>query len=60
MEGMAQLLNEYGQAPKFEGEYGYTRMPRLYAEWSKIQMLNGCSFWAGRRYYNRNDIHITD
>ncbi|WP_426808411.1 maltoporin [Pseudomonas sp. WOUb67] len=60
VEGMAQFFNEYGHSPKFDGEYGYTRMAQLYAEWSKMPVLNGGSFWAGRRYYNRNDIHITD
>ncbi|WP_458239236.1 carbohydrate porin, partial [Pseudomonas sp. P5_A2_2] len=60
VEGMAQFNNEYGHAPKFDGEHGYTRMSQLYAEWSKMPALNGGSFWAGRRYYNRNDINISD
>lgn len=60
VEGMAQFYNEYGHELKFDGDYGFTRMSQLYAEWSKMPALNGGSFWAGRRYYNRNDIHISD
>ncbi|HDS0918407.1 TPA: carbohydrate porin [Pseudomonas putida] len=60
VEGMAQFYNEYGHELKFDGDYGFTRMPQLYAEWSKMPALNGGSLWAGRRYYNRNDIHISD
>ncbi|WP_237884497.1 maltoporin [Pseudomonas sp. PGPR40] len=60
VEGMAQFYNEYGHEPKFDGEHGYTRMSQLYAEWSKMPALNGGSFWAGRRYYNRNSIEMSD
>ncbi|GIZ11880.1 carbohydrate porin [Pseudomonas sp. NCCP-436] len=60
VEGMAQLNNAYGHTPKFTGEYGYARMNQMYAEWSKVPALNGGSLWAGRRFYKRNDIHITD
>ena len=35
-------------------------MPQLYAQWSNLPSLNGGSLWAGRRYYKRNDIHISD
>ena len=60
VEGMAQLYNEYGHTPKFTGDYGFARMNQMYAEWSKMPALNGGSFWAGRRFYKRNDIHISD
>lgn len=60
VEGMAQLYNQYGHSLKFADDYGFTRMSQLYAEWSKMPALNGGSFWAGRRYYKRNDIHISD
>ncbi|WP_460155652.1 carbohydrate porin [Pseudomonas sp. S2_H10] len=60
VEGMTQFYNEYGHELKFDGDYGFTRMNQLYAEWSKMPALNGGSFWAGRRFYNRNDIHISD
>ncbi|MES2821928.1 MAG: carbohydrate porin, partial [Pseudomonadota bacterium] len=60
IEGMAQLYNQYGHAPKFTGEYGFARMNQMYAEWSKVPALNGGSLWAGRRFYKRNDIHISD
>ena len=35
-------------------------MPQMYAQWSNLPSLNGGSVWAGRRYYKRNDIHISD
>ena len=60
IEGMAQLFNEYGHTPKFTGDHGTARMNQMYAEWSKMPALNGGSLWAGRRFYKRNDIHISD
>jgi len=35
-------------------------MNQMYAEWSNMPALNGGSLWAGRRFYKRNDIHISD
>ncbi|WP_423228008.1 maltoporin [Phytopseudomonas dryadis] len=60
LEGMLSLYNRYGHTPRFTGEYGETRLPQIYAEWSNMPALNGGSLWAGRRYYNRNDINISD
>ncbi|WP_369959493.1 maltoporin [Pseudomonas benzenivorans] len=60
VEGMAQLFNEYGHTPTFTGEHGFTRMNQAYVEWSQVPALNGGSLWAGRRFYKRNDIHISD
>ncbi|MGE8295352.1 MAG: maltoporin [Pseudomonas sp.] len=60
VEGMAQLYNQYGHTPKFTGDYGFARMNQMYAEWSNMPALGGGSLWAGRRFYKRNDIHISD
>ncbi|SDR93607.1 maltoporin [Pseudomonas oryzae] len=60
VEGMAQLYNEYGHTPEFTGGHGFARMNQMYAEWSDMPLLNGGSLWAGRRFYKRNDIHISD
>lgn len=60
VEGMAQLLNDYGHSLEFSGDHGFTRMNQMYAEWSNMPVLNGGSFWAGRRFYKRNDIYISD
>ncbi len=60
IEGMAALYNEYDHTPKFTGDHGWARMVQAYAEWSKVPALNGGSLWAGRRFYKRNDIHISD
>nr|WP_244309064.1 carbohydrate porin [Pseudomonas duriflava] len=58
--GMAQLYNEYDHTPRFTGEYGQTRLVQGYAYWHDIAALNGGSLWAGRRYYKRNAIDISD
>ncbi|UFH49544.1 maltoporin [Pseudomonas sp. KNUC1026] len=60
IDGMASLHNRYGQALTFQGDNGTVRLPQAYAQWSNLPSLNGGSVWAGRRYYKRNDIHISD
>ncbi|WP_313282267.1 maltoporin [Stutzerimonas balearica] len=60
LEGMAALYNGYGHTPEFTGDHGWARMVQAYAEWSKVPALNNGSLWAGRRFYKRNDIHISD
>ena len=60
VDGMASLYNRYDRTPTFQGENGAARMPQMYAQWSNMPSLNGGSLWAGRRYYKRNDIHISD
>lgn len=60
LEGMAALYNQYGHTPEFTGDHGWARMVQAYAEWSKVPALYNGSLWAGRRFYKRNDIHISD
>ncbi len=60
LEGMAALYNQYGHTPEFTGDHGWARMVQAYAEWSKVPALHNGSLWAGRRFYKRNDIHISD
>jgi maltoporin len=36
------------------------RFAQAYLAWNKLPSLNGGSFWAGRRYYKREDVHVTD
>lgn len=60
VDGMASLYNRYNRQLSFNGDNGSVRMPQLYAQWSNLPSLNGGSVWAGRRYYKRNDIHISD
>lgn len=57
---MAALYNRYDRAPTFHDDNGTIRMPQLYAQWSNLPGLNGGSLWAGRRYYKRNNLHISD
>jgi len=60
VDGMASFYNQYNRQLTFQGDNGSVRMPQLYAQWSNVPSLNGGSLWAGRRYYKRNDIHISD
>ena len=60
VDGMASFYNQYNRQLTFQGDNGSVRMPQLYAQWSNLPSLNGGSLWAGRRYYKRNDIHISD
>ena len=60
VDGMASLYNQYDRQLTFQGDKGSARLPQLYAQWSNLPGLNGGSLWAGRRYYKRNDIHISD
>ncbi len=36
------------------------RLAQAYVAAEKLSFLNGGGFWAGRRYYRREDIHIND
>ncbi|MBU3055962.1 maltoporin [Pseudomonas indica] len=58
--GMLQLYNEYDHAPIFDGDHGKVRLVQGYAYWKNVGALNGGSLWAGRRYYKRNAIDISD
>ncbi len=60
LNGMVQFYNDYGKTLKFSGENGYTRLNQIYLDWSNVSFLNGGNLWAGRRYYNRNDINMSD
>lgn len=35
-------------------------LPQLYVAANGLAMLNGGNLWLGRRYYKREDIHVTD
>ena len=39
---------------------GETGLPQIYLSADKLPELGGASFWMGRRYYKREDIHIID
>ena len=60
VDGMVSLYNRYNQSLTFNEDNGSVRLPQAYAQWSNMPALNGGSLWAGRRYYKRNDIHISD
>lgn len=58
--GMGSLYNRNDRSPTFQPEDGSARAPQIYAKYSNIPELNGATLWAGRRYYKRHDVHITD
>lgn len=58
--GMLALYNPYDESLTFSDDNGYARLAQAYLEWRDIPALNGGSLWAGRRFYKRNDIHISD
>lgn len=60
LTGMAELISDYNHSPTFTGEHGSARMVQLYGEWDDVPALGEASVWFGRRYYNRNDIYLTD
>lgn len=59
VEGMVSLYNEYGHPITFSGDDGIVRMAQLWSALA-VPVLRGGSVWAGRRYYKRHDVHITD
>lgn len=58
--GRESGYNPYGDRPDFSGRDGWHRNSELWAQWRDVPSLAGGSLWAGRRFYKRNDIHITD
>jgi maltoporin len=52
-------LQDFGEEEDFSGD-NYVKWAEAYTMWNNISYLNGANVWAGRRFYNRNDIHISD
>ncbi|SEQ62826.1 maltoporin [Azotobacter beijerinckii] len=61
---MGGFYNPIGHMPKFKDSNehggGSSRVQQMFVEWKNAGVLNGGNFWVGRRYYKRNDIHMTD
>lgn len=61
VQGMPALLNPYDREWTFNGESGgRIRMAQMFVDWRNVAALNGGNFWAGRRYYKRKNIGISD
>lgn len=60
INGMLQAYNLYGQDLTFDEDNGFARLNQIYVDWRNISYLNGANVWVGRRFYNRNDINMTD
>ncbi|MBF6799077.1 carbohydrate porin [Acinetobacter baumannii] len=59
LKGTLALLQDFGDDKDFSGN-NYAKWAEAYLMWNNISYLNGANVWAGRRFYNRNDIHISD
>lgn len=61
--GAYVMLNLYdptsGNVSRAEDKYDFG-LPQVYLQAKDIAMLNGGSVWMGRRYYKREDVHMTD
>ncbi|MFW2072959.1 maltoporin [Acinetobacter gerneri] len=49
----------YSEKIDFSGEH-YNKWVEAYVKVENIKALNGATLWGGRRFYKRNDIHISD
>lgn len=59
LNSMASLVEQYNHFPDFRGDTGDIRLPQVWVG-VRSSMLNDGTFWVGRRYYKRHDIHIND
>lgn len=59
IKGTLAYYQDFGNEDDFSGE-NYAKWAEAYVMWNNISHLNGANVWAGRRFYNRNDIHISD
>lgn len=57
--GNLALNLSFGEDDNFSGD-DYAKFVESYVLLKDISGLNGADVWAGRRYYKRNDIHISD
>ena len=44
----------------FDATANHLSFVQAYVSWDKMPALKGGSLWAGRRYYKREGVHITD
>jgi len=58
--GRESGYNPYGDKPDFSGRDGWHQNSELWAQWRDVPQLSGGALWLGRRFYKRNDVHMTD
>ncbi|GAA5556002.1 maltoporin [Acinetobacter schindleri] len=57
--GNLALNQNFDEKMDFSGDH-YAKWVEAYAKLDNIQALHDATVWAGRRFYKRNDIHISD
>ncbi|WP_158592227.1 maltoporin [Noviherbaspirillum sedimenti] len=57
---MLGLSNATANSPSLTKGGGEVDLPQVYLTADKIPELGGATAWMGRRYYKREDVHITD
>lgn len=58
--GMVSVFNPTSDQPSLSKGDGETQLQQIYLTADNIPELSGGRAWLGRRYYKREDIHITD
>lgn len=57
---MFSLSNGQASDPSLSKGNGEIGLPQVYLSASNVPELGGATAWMGRRYYKREDLHITD
>lgn len=57
---MVSVFNPTSDQPSLTKGSGDTQLAQVYLSAENIPELHGGNAWLGRRYYKREDIHITD
>jgi len=58
---MVNLINDAANSNASRSQGGWdVGLPQAYLAAEHLPQLGGASLWAGRRYYKREDLHITD
>ncbi|MBI3525473.1 MAG: carbohydrate porin [Betaproteobacteria bacterium] len=57
---MFNIINGQASSASLSKGSGEIGLPQVYLSAEKVPELGGATAWMGRRYYKREDLHITD